>query len=168
MPCGPRNSVLVEHDLQDPSYPLLVEERNDSPALGAGAGTLAKLRQRLGEARDELVERVEQLGVTLDQLAVEHGRRAQRQQADERAHLERDPLPVGHPHHVVVEAVLLVPQRRVALRRVHRDRDPHEVGEELQRHVEVRPGRAWPARAAICSIHWQYSAIHAVPSACSS
>ena len=44
--------------------------------------------------------------VALDQLAVEHGRGAHRQQADERADLELDRGAVGHPHHVVVEAVL--------------------------------------------------------------
>ena len=63
--------------------------------------------------------------------------RAQRQQAHERAHLERDRRAVGHAHHVVVEAVLLVPQHGVAAGRVEGDRDPLEVRDELQRHVAV-------------------------------
>ena len=52
---------------------------------------------------------------------------------------------VRHPHHVVEEAVLLVPQRRVGAGRVERDRDPREVPDELQRDVVV--GRVLARRA---------------------
>ena len=48
----------------------------------------------------------------------------------------------------------------------HRRRDPHEVLEELLRHVDVERG-ARRSSMAICSMLRLYSAIHAVPSACS-
>ena len=75
--------------------------------------------------------------MTLEHLALEHGRRTHRHQPDERPDLELEAGTVGHPHHVVVEAILLVPQVRVAVWRVHRDRDPCEMGDKLEGHVEV-------------------------------
>jgi hypothetical protein len=89
----------------------------------------------VGERRDAL----EELGVALEDVGVEHGGGAQRQEPDQRADLQRDPRPVGHAHDVVVEAVLLVPEPGVVARRVQRDRDPAEVRDELERQVGEEP-----------------------------
>ena len=51
-------------------------------------------------------------GYFVEQFAVEHRGRAQRQQADHRPHLEPLGLAVGQAQHVVEEAVLLVPHAR--------------------------------------------------------
>ena len=67
------------------------------------------------------------------------------------------------PQHVVVEAVLLVPQPAV----VHRRRDVGEVLEELRGQVGVRLSCA-ASRIAISRRLRQNSAIHDVPSDCSS
>ena len=102
--------------------------------LRARAGQVGQRRHELGEVLREPPDPLDQRGMEVRELGVEHGGRAQRQQPDERAHLERDRGAVGGPHDVVEEAVLLAPERAA----VDRDRDPLEVRDELQRHVAVR------------------------------
>ena len=136
-PVRPQELLLVEQGREDASQPVLVDEREQTPALGARAGQVGERRHGVGEVLDELRGPLHELGVAVDHVGVEHGRRAQRQEAHERAHLEPDRLAVGHAHHVVVEAVVLVPENGVAVRRVEGDRDPLEMRDELERHVGV-------------------------------
>ena len=104
--------VLVEHGFEDPPQPQLVDERQDPPALRVGTGQVRQRRQRVGEVANELLGALQQHRVALQQLTVEHGRGAHRQKPDERARFELDRGAVGHPHHVVVEAIVIVPVAR--------------------------------------------------------
>ncbi len=73
-----------------------------------------------------------------EHVGFEHGRGAQRQQADERAHLQSLPGAVGEAEDVVEEAVLLVPHLvRVLADRVDRPRRSRRSAQELQDEVLV-------------------------------
>ena len=74
-------------------------------------------------------------GQPIDRVVLQNLHGDERQQADQRAHAQRD-LVAADVQLVVVEAVLLVPQAGAA-ERVHRVGDVDEVLEELRRHVLV-------------------------------
>ena len=74
-----------------------------------------------------------QPGKARDGIRLDHRRCAERQQADQRPHLQTHRPAVGQPQHVVEEAVLLVPHLVAMLAAtVHRVGDPHEVLDELE------------------------------------
>ena len=73
-----------------------------------------------------------------------------------------------HVQHVVIEAVLFVPQRFPSLAEVvHRVGDVYEVLPEFARDVLVRCGLRLASSSAIASMLRQYIAIQLVPSDCS-
>ena len=83
----------------------------------------------LAEQRDHL----HQLRIALGDIRLEHRRRAQRQQPDQRPDLQTHRLAVGQPQQIVEESVLLVPHLVVMLAdAVHRVGDPHEMLDELE------------------------------------
>ena len=131
----PEELVLVEQVAEHPLQLLLVEDRQQPPSLVADEALVGRghvghqLRMALPEQRDHL----HQLRMARDRIRLEHRGRAQRQQPDQRPHLQPHGLAVGQPQQVVEEPVLLVPHLVVMLAdAVHGVGDPHEVLDELE------------------------------------
>ena len=81
----------------------------------------------------ELRDHRHQPGKARDDIGLDHRRRAKRQQADQRPHLQAHRPAVGQPQQVVEEPVLLVPHLVVMLAAtVHGVGDPQEVLDELE------------------------------------
>ena len=132
--------VLVEQGGEHALELLLVEDRQQPAAVIADEAGLGRrhLGDQLGMAGAELLDHRHQPGKARDRLGLDHRRGAERQQADQRAHLEAHRLAVGQPQHVVEEAVLLVPHLvAVPAAAVHGVGDPHEMLDELEGHLLI-------------------------------
>ncbi len=86
---------VVEHDREDPPKPLLADERRQTLAADARSGALRQRGDRVLVARDEVLPLLQQPRKTLQQLGLDHGRGAHRQQADQRPHRSCCVLPSG-------------------------------------------------------------------------
>ena len=95
-----------------------------------------------GRASRNVGEALLQLGVGLEELAVEGRDRAERQQAHHGAHLEALGPAIGQPEDVVEEPVLLVPHPDLVAGMHEGPGDPQEMLGEFQGHVDIgRPLR---------------------------
>ena len=132
--------VLVEHAGEDPPQLVLVDHGEHPPAVDArprghrGWWPTARAWRRSGAAAGRPGSSVE----VVHQRPRQDRGGAQRQEADDRPHLQPLGLPVRAAEHVVEEPVLLVPQLVVVVAdAVHRRGDEHEVLGELEDHVLV-------------------------------
>ena len=131
--------VLVEHARQHSPEFALIEDRGHpaivhSPRDRAVNGP-CQLRARIQEG----LHAVAHLRVFRDELAVEDGGGAERQQPDHGADLQSCRAAVGQPQHVVEESVLFVPHAAAICAPLgHRQGDPEVVREELVAHLGVR------------------------------
>ena len=143
MPCGAEELVLVEHDREDPPQLRLVDQREQPPPVG--------VRARAGGRATGTASAKCSTNSSARSTSAGLARRAPRRRTPSprtAAAARRASAPcsgivvaVGHPHHVVEEAVLLVPQRRVGARRVQRDRDPARSARRTSARCRRRPGR---------------------------
>ena len=130
--------VGVEHAGQQRLHPVPADERQQPPLADPA---LLPRRDERGEVRAVVQEPVHaalEVGERLEELGLDRLDRQERDQPDQRAHLERDELAGIEMEHVVEELVLRIPQRR----RFHVDAvesagDVQEVLEELRRDVLV-------------------------------
>ena len=106
----------------------------DSMRRSATPGLIGQVHvgDELRMAAHELRGRVRETSAASRDVLFEDGDRRERQQADDRAHLEARARAVGEAQHVVEEAVLLVPHFVLVLANpVHGAGDPQRVLEEL-------------------------------------
>ena len=87
--------AFVEHHREDPTQPILVHERGEAAALGADVRKWANWAITSASATHVVADPVQQPREALEQITLEHGGGADRQQPDQRANLEPDRLPVG-------------------------------------------------------------------------
>ena len=137
MPVRAEKLVLVEHLRQHATEPRFVENRRQTPARDAQFQRIVNGRAQLGPRFQEPMEPLGEFGTLRQQFPFEHGRRAQRKQADHRPNLQTLGSTIGQAQHVVIEAVLLVPHSRVLPQVPHRRSNPQEVLGEFQRHILV-------------------------------
>ena len=140
MPCGPRKRSSSSMRVRmRRSLSSLTSDRMWRPCLpGLSGSAMRAMRSPLRRKWSSTAGRSD--GNLPRTLRLEHGRRAQGEQADERADLQALPGAVGEAEDVVEEAVLLVPHLvGVVADRIHRGGDPEEPHEEL--HDEVLVGR---------------------------
>ena len=169
MPCGPRkrSSSSIRARIRRSLSSLTSDSRRRPSTPGT---------RRVGDVGEQVVVAVEvargccaaSAGKRSSTSAVDHGRRAQRQQADERAHL--DPLRR-------CRRAAAARRRRSRPRRPTSRRGGRRAGRSRRRsrrsarRTSARSPRtigSCSARAsASSSMFWLNSAIHAVPSACS-
>ena len=131
--------LLVQHPRQDPPQPCAIDERRDGPA--GGIHVLRPSRVDAGQQLRYVSEAPAAVASTdprhpLALRRLDDGRRAERQQTDERADLETRGTPVRQAQDVVVEAVRFVPHAVLA-DLVHGRADPQEMLGELEHQVVV-------------------------------
>ena len=127
-PVGREELLLVEEPRQEPEHPRHADDAEQDASLpDVSAHRMGAPEQPGGALVHDLR--------AVDDLLLDRGDAEERQDADDRAHLDRHLRPVRQPQPVVEEPVALVPE---ALR-FERLRDQGEVLEELQDEVGCRP-----------------------------
>ena len=130
--------VLVEHAGEDAPQLGLVEHGEHAASVEARHAHVVDRLEQLGHRLHASTQSAHHVVAEMDAFRGQDRRRAQRQQADHRTHLETLRGAVGQAEDVVEEAVLLVPELVVVVAdAVHRGGDEREVLGELQHHLAV-------------------------------
>ena len=137
-PVRAQEALLVQHPGQDAAQLGFVDQRQDPPTADAGHERVGDIGQQVLITLEETAGLRGDRRVALDQLGLDHGRGADRQQAHQGTHLDPGPGAVGQAQHVVEEAVLLVPHLVGVLSdRVHGGGDPEEALDELEHELLI-------------------------------
>ena len=155
---GREELVAIQHVGEHADELRPPHDRQQPAHAAAGADGGGDVAAELRPVVDEPLHAPLEAGQPVEHVRLQRLDGEQRDEPDHRAHLEQARV-VGQVQDVVVEAVLLVPQRDAVAQLVHGVGDVDEVLEELRGDVLV--GRVVLASSsAMASMFRQYMAIH--------
>src|ERR1700730_13293143 len=100
---------LIEHPIEEALHPMSAEQRQQVRLPGAGVMPSRNQAREVRTVLEKPMQPRTEMRQSRNDRGVEHLDREKRDQPDQRAHPQRDPLATGQMKDIVVELVLIVP-----------------------------------------------------------